>query len=112
MTVSEQLADLWTNARCAGCDDMHLLPPNSSYCGKCLDPESQAVAARAFGRCLLRGLRRERIRLGLSQQNLAEVSGISRITIGKYERGQSLASRKMAAQLAWTLGVDLEDIES
>jgi DNA-binding XRE family transcriptional regulator len=112
MTISEQLAPLWTNARCAGCDDMHLLPPNSDYCGNCLDPNIQVKATRAFGRCLLsRGLRRERKRLGMSQQDLAKVSGITRISIGAFETGRRLAKTSTAMRLAWALGVDLEDIE-
>lgn len=45
---------------------------------------------------------------GLSQSDLANQSGVSRVMIGKYERGEALPSIGAAKKIADALGVSLD----
>ncbi len=49
----------------------------------------------------------ERVKKDLSQDDLAELSGISRPTIGAIERGENAPSIETAANIARGLGIDL-----
>ncbi len=55
-------------------------------------------------------LKQTRMRLGLSQQDLATMAGVSRQTIGGVESGQSALSITVALRLANALGCQVEDL--
>lgn len=55
-------------------------------------------------------LKQTRMRLGLSQQDLASVAGVSRQTIGGVESGQTALSVTVALRLARALGCHVEDL--
>ncbi len=55
-------------------------------------------------------LKQTRMRLGLSQQDLATMAGVSRQTIGGVESGQSALSVTVALRLASVLGCQVEEL--
>lgn len=59
---------------------------------------------------LRNGLKQTRMRLGLSQQDLASMAGVSRQTIGSVESGQTALSITVALRLANALGCRVEDL--
>jgi putative molybdopterin biosynthesis protein len=59
---------------------------------------------------LRNSLKQTRMRLGLSQQDLATMAGVSRQTIGGVESGQSALSTTIALRLANALGCRVEDL--
>jgi len=59
---------------------------------------------------LRNNLKQIRIRLGLSQQDLAKVAGVSRQTISGVESGQYAPSATIALRLAKVLGCQVEDL--
>ena len=59
---------------------------------------------------LRNGLRSTRLRLGLSQQDLATMAGVSRQTISSVESGQTALSVTVALRLAQSLGCRVEDL--
>ncbi len=59
---------------------------------------------------LRNSLKQIRIRLGLSQQDLAKVVGVSRQTISGVESGQYAPSATIALRLAKVLGCQVEDV--
>ena len=59
---------------------------------------------------LRNGLKQTRLRLGLSQQDLASMVGVSRQTISGVESGQTALSVTVALRLAKALGCRVEDL--
>ncbi|HIK43789.1 MAG TPA: helix-turn-helix domain-containing protein [Leptolyngbyaceae cyanobacterium M65_K2018_010] len=59
---------------------------------------------------LRNGLKQTRLRLGLSQQDLATMAGVSRQTISGVESGQTALSVTVALRLAKALGCRVEDL--
>lgn len=59
---------------------------------------------------LRHNLKQTRLRLGLSQQDLATMAGVSRQTIGGVESGQTALSVTVALRLAKALGCRVEDL--
>lgn len=59
---------------------------------------------------LYNNLKQIRLRLGMSQQDLAAISGVSRQTIGGVESGQISPSTTVALRLAKALGCQVEDL--
>ncbi|QZZ18685.1 helix-turn-helix domain-containing protein [Leptothermofonsia sichuanensis E412] len=59
---------------------------------------------------LCNNLKQIRLRLGMSQQDLAAISGVSRQTIGGVESGQYAPSTTVALRLATALGCRVEDL--
>ncbi len=59
---------------------------------------------------LCNNLKQIRLRLGMSQQDLAAVAGVSRQTIGGVEAGQYAPSTTVALRLAKALGCHVEDL--
>lgn len=59
---------------------------------------------------LRNGLKQTRLQLGLSQQDLAAMTGVSRQTIGNVESGQTALSITVALRLARALGCRVEDL--
>ncbi|XWK86087.1 MAG: substrate-binding domain-containing protein [Phormidium sp.] len=59
---------------------------------------------------LRNNLKQIRIRLGLSQQDLAKIAGVSRQTISGVESGQYAPSATIALRLAKVLGCQVEDL--
>src|SRR5262245_2412255 len=55
-------------------------------------------------------LRAVRVRLGRSQQELAQAAGVTRQTIGGIEGGQYAPSATVALRLARALGCQVEDL--
>jgi len=55
-------------------------------------------------------LKEKRIEKGLSQYELAKLTGVHVTTISKIENGQRLPSLKVAAKLAKVLDVSLDDL--
>ncbi|WOB44563.1 helix-turn-helix domain-containing protein [Thermoleptolyngbya oregonensis NK1-22] len=59
---------------------------------------------------LCNNLKQIRLRLGMSQQDLAAIAGVSRQTIGGVEAGQYAPSTTVALRLARALGCQVEDL--
>ncbi|MGJ3244803.1 MAG: substrate-binding domain-containing protein [Elainellaceae cyanobacterium] len=59
---------------------------------------------------LCNNLKQTRMRLGLSQQDLATMAGVSRQTIGGVESGQTALSVTVALRLSKVLGCRVEDL--
>ncbi len=59
---------------------------------------------------LCNNLKQTRLRLGMSQQALAALAGVSRQTIGGVESGQYAPSTTVALRLAKALGCQVEDL--
>ncbi|QKD82569.1 helix-turn-helix domain-containing protein [Thermoleptolyngbya sichuanensis A183] len=59
---------------------------------------------------LCNNLKQIRLRLGMSQQDLAAIAGVSRQTIGGVEAGQYAPSTTVALRLAGALGCQVEDL--
>jgi transcriptional regulator with XRE-family HTH domain len=57
-------------------------------------------------------VRRLRERAGLSQKDLMRVSGVHRVQIGKYERGERIPQAEVLAKLSRGLGVGVEEFLS
>ena len=55
-------------------------------------------------------LKQTRIRLGMSQQDLANLAGVTRQTISGVESGQYAPSTTIALRLAKALGCQVEDL--
>jgi transcriptional regulator with XRE-family HTH domain len=79
--------------------------------GKPADSESDSLSdttapsdAQVFGH----RIQRERARLALTQTQLADALGISRITLAKYENGRSAPDLPTLARGARSVGLDLE----
>ena len=51
-----------------------------------------------------------RARLGVSQEELAERSGLHRTYVGSVERGERNVSLRNICRLAWALGVDPNEL--
>jgi len=67
---------------------------------------SQGVILKMIGE-RIKQLRKDR---NMNQIDLAEKTGISRVSIGFYERNERLPSVDLAARIAKALGVSLDDI--
>ncbi|WP_423923241.1 helix-turn-helix domain-containing protein [Frigoribacterium sp. 2-23] len=65
-------------------------------------PEPSSVAARVFGE----RVRRERLRLGLSQDEVAHLAGMNVSNYGKIERGVGNPVLHTIVRLAVVLGID------
>jgi DNA-binding XRE family transcriptional regulator len=59
---------------------------------------------------LCNNLKQIRLRLGMSQQDVAAIAGVSRQTIGGVESGQYAPSTTVALRLAKALGCQVEDL--
>ncbi|WP_448570951.1 substrate-binding domain-containing protein [Trichothermofontia sp.] len=59
---------------------------------------------------LSNNLKQTRLRLGMTQQDLATIAGVSRQTIGGVESGQYAPSTTVALRLAKALGCQVEDL--
>ena len=59
---------------------------------------------------LLNRLKEHRARLGVNQQELGRLAGVSRQTISQIERGDYSPSVALALKLAKICGVQVEDI--
>ncbi|MBF2084357.1 substrate-binding domain-containing protein [Thermoleptolyngbya sp. C42_A2020_037] len=59
---------------------------------------------------LCNNLKQVRLRLGMSQQDLAAIAGVSRQTIGGVEAGQYAPSTTVALRLSRALGCQVEDL--
>lgn len=57
-------------------------------------------------------MEKKRIRLGLTQQQLAEIIGVDRTTVGKWELGKALPRTKRLLVLTKILSCSIEDIYS
>ena len=57
-------------------------------------------------------MEKKRIRLGLTQQQLAEIIGVDRTTIGKWELGKAVPRIKRILVLTKILDCSIEDIYS
>lgn len=55
-------------------------------------------------------IRTKREKLGLTQEALAEASGVSRLTIQRYESGTRTPNIIIAARIAKALGCKVDDI--
>lgn len=64
------------------------------------------VMAKQFGQVL----RRRRLSLGLSQEELADHCGIHRTYVGSVERGEKMVTLLTAHKLAHGVGVTLSDL--
>lgn len=62
----------------------------------------------SFGKIIANNLRAERNRKGLSQEETAEVLGITRRTYIKYEEDASVVSIKQLAVLSETFGCSMD----
>lgn len=51
-----------------------------------------------------------RQKLGMTQEELSELSGVSRVSIGNYERGDREPTVSIAISIAESLGVSLEEL--
>nr|MBR4279809.1 helix-turn-helix transcriptional regulator [Clostridia bacterium] len=51
-----------------------------------------------------------RLRVGMSQEDLAVASGVSRISIVRYESGERVPDIKTAARIANALGCKVDDL--
>lgn len=70
-----------------------------------VEPSSASTSdAGVFGR----RLQSERARLGLTQSQLADVLGVSRVTFAKYESGKTAPDLPTLARGAHAAGLDLE----
>ena len=108
--MTETLAPLWQAVKvCAGCDEPHRLPPGSIYCGHCQPPGN--VVMKAYRRHHLKNLRELRLRQGMSQEKLAYISGVTRVSISAFEIGRRFASTTTTEKLAAALMVTIEDLE-
>lgn len=66
-------------------------------------PKRRSPLLSAFGS----RIRQRRLRLGISQEELAERSGLHRTYVGSVERGERNVSLINATRIAKALGVDL-----
>lgn len=55
-------------------------------------------------------LKEVRMRMSVSQAELGRITGISRSTVGRIERGQYMPSLRLAFRLAKKLGLRVDDI--
>ncbi len=54
----------------------------------------------------------KRVRMGLTQKDLAEIIGVDRTTVGKWELGRSIPRVEKLLALAKTLNCSIEDVYS
>ena len=54
----------------------------------------------------------KRVRMGLTQKDLAEIIGVDRTTVGKWELGRSIPRVEKLLALAKTLDCSIEDVYS
>lgn len=52
----------------------------------------------------------KRIAVGMSQEALAQASGVSRVAIARYETGERVPSITIAARIAKALGCKVDDL--
>lgn len=57
-------------------------------------------------------LKEQRKKKTLSQSQLSRISGVSRCTIGRIERGEYMPSLRIAMKLTKKMGLTIEDIFS
>lgn len=55
-------------------------------------------------------IKQQRQKLGMTQEELSELSGVSRVSIGNYERGDREPTLSIAIAIAGVLGVTLEEL--
>lgn len=55
-------------------------------------------------------IKRERIKNGMSQAKLAELSGITAVALCRYERNQRIPMVDVAYEIATVLGVTIDDL--
>ncbi|MDT2419505.1 helix-turn-helix transcriptional regulator [Enterococcus avium] len=55
-------------------------------------------------------IKQQRQKLGMTQEELSELSGVSRVSIGNYERGDREPTVSIAIAIAEVLGVTLEEL--
>lgn len=51
-----------------------------------------------------------RLKAGMSQEMLAQASGVSRVAIARYETGERVPSIVIAARIAKALGCKVDDL--
>lgn len=55
-------------------------------------------------------IKQQRQKLGMTQEELSELSGVSRVSIGNYERGDREPTVSIAIAIAESLGVTFEEL--
>lgn len=55
-------------------------------------------------------IKKVRLAVGMSQEDLAKASGVSRIAIARYETGERVPSVIIAARIANALGCKVDDL--
>lgn len=58
----------------------------------------------------MKKLEQRRKAMGLTQQELATASGVTYVSIGRYERGERVPDINTAAKLAVALGCTVDDL--
>jgi DNA-binding XRE family transcriptional regulator len=66
--------------------------------------------AESLSRCVVRGLRKHRLRVGLSQMALATKAGVSRTAITMMENEQRNPTVIFCQALAKAMGIKLSDV--
>ena len=55
-------------------------------------------------------IKKMRLTVGMSQEDLAKASGVSRVAIARYESGERVPSVIIAARIANALGCKVDDL--
>ena len=55
-------------------------------------------------------IKKMRLNVGMSQEDLAKASGVSRVAIARYESGERVPSVIIAARIANALGCKVDDL--
>ncbi len=103
----------WWRHRCVECHNQRFMPRGTYLCLYCQGPESlEAFKARrrTMGYLWLTRLRELRLERGMTQNDLAELSGITVSTISGNETARHGARLGTAKKLAAALGTTIEDL--
>lgn len=76
------------------------------YTPLCYAQQLAAILGMALRQILAENLRQSRLRLGLSQEGLADAAGIDRTYVSALERGRYAASVDVIERLAQALNVE------